>query len=220
MKKNIKAKSKSKFSNVELISHPVLQHKLSRLRKKDTGASDFRRLMNEISCLMAYEVTRSLKTKKVVIETPFEKLESSMIDEPLNIVSIQRAGSGMLEGMLQMLPFARVGHIGIYRDKFIKNTVEYYFRIPNGATGQRIVLIDPLLATGDTAVAAIDRLKQYEVGPITFVCILSSPVGIAKLKVFHPDVNIITLSIERELNDKGYLLPGLGDAGDRLFDTV
>jgi len=203
-----------------VIRHPVLQHKLTQLRKKDTRPADFRRILSEISSIMAYEVTRDLKLTEAEIETPLEKTRASVVGENVTLVSIQRAGSGMLEGMLHMLPFARVGHLGIYRDKLIGSTVEYYFRIPNDSAGQKIIVIDPLLATGDTAVAAIDRLKEYDVGPITVVCVLSAPDGIRKLKQFHPDVTIYTTNIDRQLSPKGYILPGLGDAGDRLFDTV
>ena len=217
--KQKKSSPKNK-SHVHVIEHPVMQHKLSLLRKKETRPAEFRRILSEISCMMAFEVTRDLKTKEVAIETPLEKTKAPLIADPVIVVSIQRAGSGMLEGMMQMLPFAKVGHVGIYRDKNIGSTVEYYFRIPNDAAGQRVILIDPLLATGDTAVAAIDRLKEYSVGPIHYVCILAAPDGIKKVQALHPDVNIFTLSVERELNKRGYILPGLGDAGDRLFDTV
>jgi uracil phosphoribosyltransferase len=209
-----------KNSPVNIINHPVLRHKLTLLRKKETSPADFRRILTEISCLLAYEVTRDLELKQIPIETPLEKTSQPMIARPPLIVSIQRAGSGMLDGILQTLPFARVGHIGIYRDKFIRNTVEYYFRIPNDAEGDNVILIDPLLATGDTAVNAIDRLKAYKVGPIKFLCVLSAPDGIKKIHHFHPDVEIWTAHTDRELSPKGYILPGLGDAGDRLFDTV
>lgn len=205
---------------VFIADHPVLGHKLTLLRKKETRASDFRRIMTEMSCLMAFEATRDLSVKLINIETPLEKTKAPHAAETPLVVSIQRAGSGMLEGVLQTLPFSRVGHIGIYRDKFIKNTVEYYFRIPNDAQGNLVLLLDPLLATGDTAVNAIDRLKAYDVGHIKLLCILSAQVGIEKVKHFHPDVEIWTSHVDRELSKKGYILPGLGDAGDRLFDTV
>ena len=203
-----------------IVDHPVIRHKLTMLRKKETNHAEFRAFLSEIASLLAYEATRDLKLRDVKIETPLEKTTQPLVGEKIILISIQRAGSGMLEGMLQMLPFARVGHIGIYRDKLLHSTVEYYFRIPENAKGQRVFLIDPLLATGDTAIAAIDRLKQYEVGPITFVSVLAAPEGIRKLKAAHPDVNIITTNVDRELSPKGYILPGLGDAGDRLFDTL
>jgi uracil phosphoribosyltransferase len=203
-----------------VVKHPVLQHKLTMIRKKETNHAEFRRILSEIASLLAYEATKDLKLQQVEISTPLEKTEQPLVGERIILIPIQRAGSGMLEGMLEMLPFARVGHIGIYRDKMIHATVEYYFRIPNNCQGQRVFLIDPLLATGDTAVAAIDRLKQYEVGPITFICVLSAPEGIRQLKAAHPDVQIITTNVDRQLSPKGYILPGLGDAGDRLFDTL
>jgi len=208
----------SKLAHV--VDHPVIRHKLTMLRKKETNHAEFRAYLSEIASLLAYEATRDLVLRDVKIETPLEKTTQPIVGEKINIISIQRAGSGMLEGMLQMLPFARVGHVGIYRDKFLHATIEYYFRIPEKSKGQRVFLIDPLLATGDTAVAVIDRLKQYEVGPITFVSVLSAPEGIIKLKTAHPDVKIITTNVDRQLSPKGYILPGLGDAGDRLFDTL
>ncbi len=204
----------------QVITHPVLQHKLTILRKKETRHAEFRRVLSEASSILAYEATRDLKVSQVEIETPFERTQQPLVDEKIIVISIQRAGNGMLEGVLEMLPFARVGHIGIYRDKWIKSTVEYYFRIPENCRGLRTFLVDPLLATGDTAVAAIDRLKQYEVGPIAFVCLLASPEGIESLHAAHPDVQIITTHVDRQLSSKGYILPGLGDAGDRLFDTL
>lgn len=207
-------------SDCNVIHHPVLQHKLTMLRKADTTSADFRTILREIGSLMAYEITRDLEVKKTKIKTPLETTEAPVISEGLIIVPIFRAGNGMLGGMLDMLPFARVGHIGIYRDKFIKSTVEYYFRMPKDAEGQRVLVLDPLLATGDTAVAAVDRLKECKVGDIHFVSLLASTVGVNKLKGIHPDVHIHTLSVERELDEKGYIRPGLGDAGDRLYDTV
>ena len=203
-----------------IIRHPLLSHKLSLLRRKQTQPNEFRRILSEISCLLAYEVTRDLKVGDVDIETPLEATRCPMVQEPLILVAIQRAGNGMLDGMLEMIQFARVGHIGIYRDKFIKSTVEYYLRMPNKSEGQRVILMDPLLATGDTAIASVDRLKEFKSGPIHFVCLLASTLGVEKLKSIHPDVTIHCLSVERELDAKGYIRPGIGDAGDRLYDTV
>lgn len=205
--------------NARVVNHPVIKQKLTMLRNKDTSPLSFRLIMEEISQFLAYEATSDLKLKSVSVITPLEKCEAFAVAERLILIPVLRAGQGMLTGMLRILPFAQVGHIGIYRDKFIKNTVEYYFRLPKGSKGSRVMVLDPLLATGDTAVSAIDRLKEYHVGPIQFVCTLSAPEGIYKLKKAHPDVEIITLSIERELDPKGYILPGLGDAGDRLYDT-
>jgi uracil phosphoribosyltransferase len=207
-------------NSCNLVRHPVLSHMLTQLRKSSTNPPEFRSIIRELSRLLAYEMTRTLGVNKEGIETPFEKMEAPVVVEKILLLPIQRAGNGMLDGMLQILPFASVGHIGIYRDKFIKKTVEYYFRIPSHCEGRRTFIIDPLLATGDTAVAAIDRLKEFEVGDISFVCLLAAPEGIIKLKNAHPDVQIFTLSIERELDAKGYIRPGLGDAGDRLYDTA
>ena len=215
-KNNLKTNS----NNVHWVDHPVLQHNLTLLRKKETSPAEFRRTLSEMSSLLAYEATRDFALQNISIETPLEKTKGPQFKISPLVVSIQRAGSGMLDGVLRTLPFSRVGHIGIYRDKFIQNTVEYYFRIPNDSEGNTVLLIDPLLATGDTAVNAIDRLKSYSVGPIRFLCILSVKEGIEKIKYFHPDVEIWTTQIDRELSKKGYILPGLGDAGDRLFDTV
>jgi uracil phosphoribosyltransferase len=208
------------MSDYYLVSHPVVKHKLSILRDKKTSALSFRLIMEELSQLLAYEATRDLGTKKARVETPLEIADTEMISEELVVVAIMRAGNGMLSGMLRILPFATVGHIGIYRDRFIKSTVEYYLRLPKNVEGKRILLLDPLLATGDTACAAIDRLKEYNVGAIRYVCLLASPEGVKTLKSHHPDVEIYTMSVERQLNERGYLLPGLGDAGDRLYDTV
>lgn len=201
------------------IKHPILQHKLTILRDKNTLPSGFRAVMNEISGLLAYEATKDLALKQIEIETPMERTKSPIVGEDLIIVSVMRAGVGMLTGALDMLPFARAGHIGMYRDSFIHATVEYYFKIPEDSRGKRILLVDPMLATAGTAAAAIKRLKQYEVGPIRFCCIVASPEGIRELQAHHPDVPIYCLSIDRCLNEKNYILPGLGDAGDRLYGT-
>lgn len=207
------------MKNVKVIAHPLLQHKLTLLRDKNTQPWEFRSVMSELASLMAYEVTREIKVGEVEIETPLEKTSGLKVRSDLVLVSIMRAGNGMLEGLLRMLPFAAVGHIGIYRDKFINNTVEYYFRLPKDVKGKEILIADPLCATADTAVAALERLKQYGVGKIRFMCIVGSPQGLKRLSEAHPDIEIFTLSIDRELNEKGYILPGLGDAGDRLYGT-
>ena len=203
-----------------ILNHPILQHNLTKLRNKDTSPVDFRRVMDQLSALLAYEITRDIGVSNESVQTPLEKTESPVVSDDIVIVSIMRAGNGMLEGLLRMLPFSRVGHIGIYRDKFIGNTVEYYFRLPDEVKGRKILLADPLIATGDTAVASIDRLKEYGVGSIRFVSLLASPQGLAHLYEHHPDVEVYTLSVERELTPDGYILPGLGDAGDRLYGTA
>jgi uracil phosphoribosyltransferase len=210
----------TKLKNLTIVEHPVLMEKLATLRDKKTTSHSFRQTLREISIFLAYEATRDLKTKLRQVETPMQKARLPRVDEEVVIISILRAGEGMLDGFLTTLPFARVGHVGIYRDKFMNNTVEYYFRVPTSFRGKRVLLLDPLLATGDTALATLDRLKQYGVGPITFVSVLSAEVGIKKINDLHPDVKILTVSVEKSLNEKGYLLPGLGDAGDRLFNTL
>jgi uracil phosphoribosyltransferase len=216
----MKSANRETEAQYRLISHPVVKHKLSILRDKKTSALSFRLIMEELSQLLAYEATRDLGTRRTTVETPMETAETECISEELVVVAIMRAGNGMLSGMLRILPFATVGHIGIYRDRFIKSTVEYYLRLPKNVEKKRVLLLDPLLATGDTACAAIARLKEYGVGPIRYVCLLASPEGVSNLREHHPDVEIYTMSLERQLDERGYLLPGLGDAGDRLYDTV
>jgi len=206
----------NKFTEVK---HPVLQHKLSMLRNKETNSIGFRGLMNELGKFLAYEYAKGLDTELFDVETPLAKTKGTRPKQYPTVVSIMRAGNGMIEGVLETLPFSSAGHIGIYRDKFINNTVEYYFKLPEGSTGREVLLIDPMLATGDTAIATIDRLKQYNVGKITMMCVLISPQGIERLHHFHPDVDILCLSKEEGLNENGYLLPGIGDAGDRLYNT-
>jgi uracil phosphoribosyltransferase len=203
------------------VDHPVLRHHLTRLRQTDTQSPEFRLVLGELSRHLVYEATRDLHTKLAVINTPMEHgVSEPVIADDLIVVSIMRAGNGMLDAVMNTLPFARVGHIGIYRDKFIHSTVEYFFRIPKDSAGSRVLVLDPMLATGDTAVAALQRLKEYGVGPISYVCILAAPEGIARLQAAHPDVTIYTSAVDRQLNERGYILPGLGDAGDRLYGTV
>lgn len=205
--------------NVTIIDHPLAQDKLWHIRHKDTTPDNFRRLIFEVSEILALEMTRDLKTKDTPVPTPFQMTKCRKIVENLALVPIMRAGQSMVEGMLQLMPYCPVGHIGIYRDKFVNNTVEYYFRLPKGIEGMRVAVLDPLLATGDTAIAAITRLKEYNVGPITFVSLLVAEEGLARLHKAHPDVHIYTLSIEPKINEQGYILPGLGDAGDRIYGT-
>lgn len=201
------------------IKHPVISHKLSYLRDKNTDAQLFRRLVGELTQFLAYEATRDIELENITIETPLAKATVQRIEKRPVIVSIMRAGNGMLDAMMDSLPFCSVGHIGIYRDKFIQNTVEYYFKLPIDVKGKEILLVDPLLATGDTAIASIDRLKQYEVGHIKLVTLLTCQHGIQRVHHFHPDVDILTLGANEDLNEQGYLVPGIGDAGDRLFMT-
>jgi uracil phosphoribosyltransferase len=207
-------------SNITVIKHPVIAHKLGYLRKKETLPHEFRQLFSELGAILAYEATRDLKLVHHAIETPMQKASVQKVGEEVVVACVLRAAEGILPAFMQMLPFARFGHIGIYRDKFMNQTVEYYFKLPRDVEGKRLLVLDPLLATGDTALAALDRLKQYKVGPISLITILSSKVGIQKVHEAHPDVHLYTLSIEEGLDERGYLLPGLGDAGDRLFGTV
>lgn len=205
--------------NVYEIKHPLIEHKLAFLRDKKTDSAEFRRIIVELTKLVGFEATKDLELVETEIETPISKAKVRKISNPPVVVSIMRAGNGMMESMLSLLPFASAGHIGIYRDKFIDNTVEYYFKLPENVEGKEVLLIDPLLATGDTAIASVDRLKQYKVGRIKLLTILTCQEGINRVHGFHPDVDIYTLSATEELNEKGYLVPGLGDAGDRLFNT-
>ena len=208
------------MSNVHLINHPLVQHKLTLMRRKDASTNTFRTLLNELSSLMAYEVTRDMPLQDVQIETPLEPMTGRMIDgKKLVFVSILRAGNGILEGMLNVVPGARVGHVGLYRDPATLQAVEYYFKMPSEMAERDIVVVDPMLATGNSAIAAIDRLKKLQPKSIKFVCLLTCPEGIAALQAAHPDVPIYTAAIDRQLNDHGYILPGLGDAGDRIFGT-
>nr|WP_315426282.1 uracil phosphoribosyltransferase [uncultured Albidiferax sp.] len=208
------------MSNVHLISHPLVQHKLTLMRRKDASTNTFRRLLNELSSLMAYEVTRDMPMQDIEIETPLEKMTAKVIDgKKLVFVSILRAGNGILEGMLSVVPGARVGHVGLYRDPKTLTAVEYYFKMPSEMHERDIVIVDPMLATGNSAIAAVERLKELNPKSIKFVCLLTCPEGVAALQAAHPDVDIYTAAIDRELSDHGYILPGLGDAGDRIFGT-
>jgi uracil phosphoribosyltransferase len=207
-------------NKLRVIEHPVLSHKLGMLRNRATTPHEFRQLFEELAGVLAYEVSRDLPLKDEEVETPLEKTKVRKIAESVIVACILRAGEGMLSGFLKALPSAQVGHIGIYRDKLMHNTVEYYFKLPADPRGKTVYLLDPLLATGDTALAALDRLKEYEVGRIKLITLFSAEVGLKKVHEAHPDVEIYTLSVERALNDRGYLLPGVGDAGDRLFGTL
>jgi uracil phosphoribosyltransferase len=208
------------MSNVHLINHPLVQHKLTLMRRKDASTNTFRTLLNELSSLMAYEVTRDMPLQDVEVETPLETMTGKVIDgKKLVFVSILRAGNGILEGMLSVVPGARVGHVGLYRDPQTLEPVEYYFKMPQEMEERDIVIVDPMLATGNSAIAAVNRLKKLKPKSIKFVCLLTCPEGIAALQKAHPDVAIYTAAIDRQLNDHGYILPGLGDAGDRIFGT-
>lgn len=206
--------------HVHLIDHPLVQHKLTLMRRKDASTSTFRTLLNELSSLMAYEVTRDMPLQDFEIETPLETMTGRVIDgKKLVFVSILRAGNGILEGMLSMVPSARVGHIGLYRDPATLEPVEYYFKMPQDMAERDVIVVDPMLATGNSAIAAISRVKQLSPRSIKFVCLLTCPEGVAALQKAHPDVPIYTTAIDRQLNEHGYILPGLGDAGDRIYGT-
>jgi uracil phosphoribosyltransferase len=205
---------------VYVFDHPLVQHKLTLLRKKETSTTSFRRLLNEIGSLMAYEVTREMPMHEVEIETPLETMTGRLIDgKKLVFVPILRAGTGLLDGFLAVVPGARVGHIGLYRDPRTLVAVEYYFKMPSGMNERDAIVLDPMLATGNSAVAAVERLKEARPRSIRFVCLVSCPEGIRTFHDAHPDVPIYTASIDRQLNDHGYIQPGLGDAGDRIFGT-
>lgn len=203
-----------------VLDHPLLKHKLGYLRDKNTSSAEFRDLVKEISRILAHEVMRDWKEMKSVdIETPIAKAKVERITNAPVVVSIMRAGNGMLDAVLSMIPFASTGFIGLYRDKFIHSTVEYYFKMPADIQGKQAILCDPLVATAETAIAAIERLKSYEVGNIRILSILISAYAAKKIAESHPDVKIFAVGVEHEMNEQGYLVPGLGDAGDRLYQT-
>ncbi|WP_374258346.1 uracil phosphoribosyltransferase [Aquabacterium sp.] len=208
------------MSTVQLISHPLVQHKLTLMRQKDASTNSFRRLLDELSTLMAYEVTRDMPLQPVEIDTPLETTTGYMIDgKKLVLVSILRAGDGLLDGMLRVVPSARVGHIGLYRDPVTLHPVEYYFKMPSEVAERDVIVVDPMLATGHSASAAVARIKKLQPRSIKFMCLLAAPEGLAVMQAEHPDVDIYTAAVDRCLNDHGYIMPGLGDAGDRIFGT-
>jgi len=203
-----------------VVDHPLILHKLTIMRRKDTTTDNFRRLLREISQLLAYEVTRDLPLELVPIETPLAAIDAPQISgKKLCLVSILRAGNGMLDGMLDILPAARVGHIGLYRDPATLAAVEYYFKVPEDIADRLVIVVDPMLATGHSAAAALTRLKAAGAASIKYVCLLAAPEGIAALHAAHPDIAIYTAAVDDHLNAHGYIVPGLGDAGDRLFGT-
>ena len=211
---------KHSFPNLTVIDHPLIQHKLTRLRNEETSTDDFRRLVKEMSHMLAYEVTRDLPTENVPIRTPVAETSAPMITgkKPC-IVSILRAGNGMLDGMLKLLPTASVGHIGLYRDPATLEPVEYYFKVPGDISDRMVIVVDPMLATGNSAAAAIHRLKDHGVTSVKLVCLLAAPEGVTCMLEAHPDVMITVAALDDRLNDHGYIVPGLGDAGDRIFGT-
>jgi uracil phosphoribosyltransferase len=207
-------------ADVVVVDHPLVRHKLALLRRKETPTGEFRRIVREISLLMAYEATRHLPLETVEIETPLEPMRAQMLSgKKLCFVSILRAGNGLLDGLLDLVPSARVGHIGLYRDHATLRPVEYYLKIPDDIVRRMVIVVDPMLATGYSAVAAVSRLKEAGAAQINFLCILAAPEGLSTFRKDHPDVPVFTAAIDRELDANGYIRPGLGDAGDRLFGT-
>lgn len=208
------------MKGVTVVDHPLVQHKLTIMRNKDTSTASFRRLLREISLLLGYEVTRNLELTKTTIETPLETIEAPTLEgKKLVFASVLRAGNGLLEGLLDLVPAARVAHIGLYRDHETLQAVEYFFKAPSDLADRLIIVVDPMLATANSAIAAIDKLKERGATNIRFLCLLAAPEGIERFTSAHPDVPVYTASIDRQLNEKGYTPPGLGDAGDRMFGT-
>ncbi len=208
------------MAKVHILDHPLIQHKLTFIRDKHTGSKEFRELVEELSMLMAYEVTRSLPLEDYEVETPITKTKARVIaGKKLGIIPILRAGLGMVNGMLRLVPAAKVGHIGLYRDPNTLQPVEYYAKLPSDIAERDLIVVDPMLATGGSAVAAIDYLKAQGATSISFVCLIAAPEGVEKFHAAHPDVDIYTASLDECLNEHAYIVPGLGDAGDRLFGT-
>ena len=208
------------IKHLTVVDHPLVQHKLTLMRDKGRTTSVFRQLLREITLLLAYEVTRELQLTTRHIETPMEEMDAPILaGKKLALVSILRAGNGMLDGVLELIPSARVGFVGLYRDEETLKPVQYYFKAPEGLKDRLVIVVDPMLATGNSSAAAIDRLKEAGATDIRFLCLLAAPEGVARMKEAHPDVHIVTAALDRELNSKGYIMPGLGDAGDRMFGT-
>jgi len=208
------------MENVTVVDHPLVQHKLTIMRDKETSTASFRRLLREIAHLLCYEVTRNLELETVEIETPMETMQAPTLKgKKLVFASILRAGNGLLEGMLDLVPAARVAHIGLYRDHDTLQPVEYYFKAPSDVADRLVIVVDPMLATANSAIAAVDRLKRRGANNIRFLCLLAAPEGVAAFTKAHPDVPVFTAAIDQKLNEQGYIVPGLGDAGDRMYGT-
>lgn len=209
------------MSKVQVMDHPLIQHKLTILRDKNTGTKDFREAVNEIARLMAFEVSRDMPLQDVEIETPLVKsIQKELAGKKVAIIPILRAGLGMVDGMLDLIPAAKVGHVGMYRDHETLEPVEYFVKLPSDINERQLLVVDPMLATGGSAIAAIDSLKKRGASTIKFVCLVAAPEGVAALEKAHPDVDIVTAALDERLDENGYILPGLGDAGDRLFGTL
>lgn len=206
--------------NLTIVTHPLVQHKLSLMRDKSAPTPLFRQLLREISQLLAYEITRELDLTTKRIETPLEPMDAPVLDgKKLALVSILRAGNGLLDGVLELIPGARVGFVGLYRDEITLEPVQYYFKVPDALEDRLVIAVDPMLATGNSSVAAIDLLKKSGAKNIRFMCLLAAPEGVKRMQEAHPDVPIVTAALDSHLNEKGYIVPGLGDAGDRMFGT-
>ncbi len=207
-------------NHLTIVTHPLVQHKLTLMRDKHTPTAVFRQLLREISQLLAYEVTRELKMTTQTIETPLQEMDAPVLaGRKLALISILRAGNGLLDGMLELIPSARVGFVGLYRDEDTLKPVKYYFKVPEQLGKRLTILVDPMLATGNSSAAAVDMVKEAGATDIRFLCLLAAPEGVARMKQAHPDVPIMTAALDERLNDIGYILPGLGDAGDRMFGT-
>jgi uracil phosphoribosyltransferase len=208
------------LDHLTVVTHPLVQHKLTIMRDRETSTKSFRQLLREISQLLAYEVTRDLALTTKRIETPLCAMDAPTLDgKKLALISILRAGNGLLDGILELVPSARVGFIGLYRDPETLQAVQYYYKVPEGLDGRLVIAVDPMLATGNSSVAAVDLLKGSGANNIRFLCLLAAPEGIARMRAAHPDVPIVTAAVDERLNDHGYIVPGLGDAGDRMFGT-
>ncbi|WP_116133597.1 uracil phosphoribosyltransferase [Tropicimonas sp. IMCC34043] len=208
------------YDHLTIVDHPLVQHKLTLMRDKEASTAKFRRLLREISQFLAYEVTFDMEMEEVEIETPLTKMMAPTLSgKKLALISILRAGNGLLDGILELVPGARVGFIGLYRDPETLQPVQYYFKVPEDLSDRLVIVVDPMLATGNSSVAAIDLLKAAGATNIRFLCLLAAPEGVARMKEAHPDVPIVTASLDSHLNDHGYIVPGLGDAGDRMFGT-
>lgn len=208
------------MDNVTIVNHPLVQHKLSLMRRKETDTARFRQLLRETALLLGYEVTRDLALESRTIETPLSEMQAPFLTgKKLALVSILRAGNGLLDGMLDLIPSARVGHVGLYRDPQTLAAVEYYFKVPEDLGSRVVIVVDPMLATGHSAIAAISRLKEEDARRIKMACLLAAPEGIEALHAAHPDVAIFAAAVDERLNDHGYIVPGIGDAGDRLYGT-
>lgn len=206
--------------HLTIVDHPLVRHKLTLMRERETSTAGFRQLLREISLLLAYEVTRDLPMTTKMIETPLVEMEAPVLrGKKLALISILRAGNGLLDGVLELIPSARVGFVGLYRDEATLQPVQYYSKVPADLPERVVIALDPMLATGNSSVAAIDLLKREGATDIRFLCLLAAPEGVARMKEAHPDVRIVTAALDKRLNEKGYIMPGLGDAGDRLFGT-